>query len=179
MAVEEVSGARQKAPGNVEASTDEAQFVLQKVQPALLGLMDGSVSTLAPLFAAAGLTHSSHSAFFVGLAASVGAGISMGLSEALSDDGEVTGRGKPLIRGTITGLATTLGGMLHTLPFLIASLGLALHIAYGVVVVELLTIAYIRYRFMKTPLAQTVGQVIVGGGIVFAIGIWLGKLGAG
>jgi VIT1/CCC1 family predicted Fe2+/Mn2+ transporter len=158
---------------------EEAQFVLQKVQPALLGLMDGSVSTLAPLFAAAGLTHSSHKAFFVGLAASVGAGISMGLSEALSDDGEVTGRGKPLARGTITGLATTLGGMLHTLPFLIISLSLALHIAYGVVVVELLTIAFIRYRFMKTPLAQTVGQVIVGGGIVFAIGIWLGRVGSG
>ena len=157
----------------------EAQFILQKVQPALLGLMDGSVSTLAPIFAAAGLTHSSHSAFFVGLAASVGAGISMGLSEALSDDGEVTGRGKPILRGTITGVATTLGGMLHTLPFLIAVLGVALHVAYGVVVVELLSIAYIRYRFMKSPLAQTVGQVIIGGGIVFAIGLWLGRVGAG
>ncbi len=154
-------------------------FVLQKVQPALLGLMDGSVSTLAPLFATAGLTHSAHSTFFVGLAASVGAGISMGLSEALSDDGSVTGRGAPLARGVITGLATTLGGMLHTLPFLIANLVLALHLAYGVVIVELLAIAYIRFHFMKTPLAQTVGQVIVGGGIVFAIGLWLGKLGAG
>ena len=179
MAVEQIAKAGERDPGTVEAPTDEAQFVLQKVQPALLGLMDGSVSTLAPLFAAAGLTHSSHGAFFVGLAASVGAGISMGLSEALSDDGEVTGRGKPLMRGVITGLATTLGGMLHTLPFLIATLGLALHVAYGVVVVELLAIAYIRYRFMKTPLPQTVGQVIVGGGIVFAIGLWLGRLGAG
>jgi VIT1/CCC1 family predicted Fe2+/Mn2+ transporter len=159
-------------------STDH-DFVLQKVQPALLGLMDGSVSTLAPLFATAGLTHSSHKAFFVGLAASVGAGISMGLSEALSDDGKVTGRGNPWARGVITGLATTLGGMLHTLPFLIASLAFALHLAYGVVVVELFTIAYIRYHFMKTPLAQTVGQVIVGGGIVFAIGLWLGRIGAG
>ena len=157
----------------------EAEFVLQKVQPALLGLMDGSVSTLAPLFATAGLTHNSHSAFFVGLAASVGAGISMGLSEALSDDGAVTGRGKPLARGIITGVATTLGGMLHTLPFLITALALALHLAYGVVVVELLAIAYIRYRYMKTPLAQTVLQVIVGGGIVFGIGIFLGKIGAG
>ncbi len=154
-------------------------FVLQKVQPALLGLMDGSVSTLAPLFATAGLTHSAHNAFFVGLAASVGAGISMGLSEALSDDGSVTGRGAPVARGVITGMATMLGGMLHTLPFLLGSLTLALHLAYGVVVVELLTIAYIRFHFMKTPLAQTVGQVIVGGGIVFAIGLWLGKLGAG
>ncbi len=162
----------------VDSDTNH-DFVLQKVQPALLGLMDGSVSTLAPLFATAGLTHSAHNAFFVGLAASVGAGISMGLSEALSDDGSVTGRGAPLTRGVITGLATTLGGMLHTLPFLLTSLMLALHLAYGVVVVELLAIAYIRFHFMKTPLAQTVGQVIVGGGIVFAIGLWLGKLGAG
>jgi len=156
----------------------EAQFVLQKVQPALLGLMDGSVSTLAPIFAAAGLTHRPLSAFYVGLAASVGAGISMGLAEALSDDGEVTGRGNPIVRGAITGLATTVGGMLHTLPFLIAVLSVALHVAYGVVIVELLAIAYIRYHFMKSPLAQTVGQVIIGGGIVFAIGLWLGRIGA-
>lgn len=160
------------------------EFVLQKVQPALLGLMDGSVSTLAPLFATAGLAahtspHAAHIAFFVGLAASVGAGISMGLSEALSDDGTVTGRGNPIMRGAITGIATTLGGMLHTLPFLINSLPTALHLAYGVVVFELLAIAHIRYHFMKTPLAQTIGQVIVGGGIVFAIGLWLGHIGAG
>ena len=109
----------------------------------------------------------------------MGAGISMGLSEALSDDGTVTGRGNPLARGLITGLATMLGGMLHTLPVPDVELLLALHVAYGVVVVELLAIAYIRFHFMKTPLAQTVGQVIVGGGIVFAIGLWLGKLGAG
>jgi len=160
------------------AETD-AQFVLQKVQPALLGLMDGSVSTLAPIFAAAGLTHRPLSAFYVGLAASVGAGISMGLAEALSDDGEVTGRGNPIARGAITGLATTIGGMLHTLPFLIAVLSVALHVAYGVVVVELFAIAYIRYHFMKSPLAQTVGQVIIGGGIVFGIGLWLGRIGAG
>jgi erythrin-vacuolar iron transport family protein len=157
----------------------DAQFVLQKVQPALLGLMDGSVSTLAPLFAAAGLTGSSPKAFFVGLAASVGAGISMGLAEALSDDGKVTGRGTPVLRGAITGIATTIGGMLHTLPFLIHNLATALHAAYIVVAIELIAIAFIRYKFMKTPLAQTVGQVIVGGGIVFAIGLWLGRLGAG
>lgn len=156
----------------------EAEFVLQKVQPALLGLMDGSVSTLAPLFAAAGLTHSPHAAFFVGLAASVGAGISMGLAEALSDDGAVTGRGNPWTRGLITGGATTLGGMLHTLPFLLANLTVALQVAYMVVVVELLLIAYIRYRYMKTPLASTIFQVIVGGGIVFALGVWLGRIGA-
>ena len=154
-------------------------FVLQKVQPGLLGLMDGSVSTLAPLFAAAGLTHDAHKAFFVGLAASVGAGISMGLAEALSDDGKVSGRGGPATRGAITGIATIIGGMLHTFPFLIPDLAAALRIAYGVVVIELLAIAFIRYRFMKTPLLQTVVQVIIGGGIVFALGIWLGRIGAG
>lgn len=178
MAVEQADQTKTQDALQAERDAD-SRFVLQKVQPALLGLMDGSVSTLAPIFAAAGLTHRSLSAFFVGLAASVGAGISMGLSEALSDDGEVTGRGKPVTRGAITGVATTIGGMLHTLPFLILDLNLALHVAYGVVAVELLAIAFIRYRFMKTPLAQTVGQVIIGGGIVFAIGLWLGKVGAG
>jgi VIT1/CCC1 family predicted Fe2+/Mn2+ transporter len=157
----------------------EKRFVLQKVQPALLGLMDGAVSTLAPIFAAAGLSQVSRDAFFVGLAASVGAGISMGLAEALSDDGEVTGRGSPWTRGGITGIATTVGGMLHTLPFLIEDLQLALHAAYAVVSVELLAIALIRYRFMRSPLPQTIGQVIVGGGIVFGIGLWLGQIGAG
>jgi VIT1/CCC1 family predicted Fe2+/Mn2+ transporter len=152
--------------------------VLQKVQPALLGLMDGSVSTLAPIFAAAVATNRSSTAFYVGLAASLGAGISMGLAEALSDDGTVTGRGGPLTRGAITGVATALGGMLHTLPFLIPNVHTALHWAYGVVVVELIAIAFIRWRFMKTPLAKTVLQVIVGGGIVFAIGWWLGVMGA-
>lgn len=154
-----------------------AAYVLQKVQPALLGLMDGSVSTLAPLFAAAGLTHQAHKAFFVGLAASLGAGISMGLAEALSDDGEVSGRGNPISRGLITGSATALGGMLHTLPFLIDNLNYALHMAYVVVAVELITIAMIRYKFMKSPLWSTIFQVIIGGGIVFLLGIWLGKLG--
>ena len=181
MAIDQSNTHKREAekPPQAKAPDSEAQFILQKVQPGLLGLMDGSVSTLAPIFAAAGLTGHSRSALFVGLAASVGAGISMGLAEALSDDGEVTGRGKPITRGLITGLATTLGGMLHTLPFLIASLAVALHLAYGVVVVELIAIAYIRYRFMKSPLVKTVIQVIVGGGIVFAIGVWLGHLGAG
>jgi VIT1/CCC1 family predicted Fe2+/Mn2+ transporter len=153
-------------------------FVLQKVQPALLGLMDGSVSTLAPIFAVAGLTGKPIDAFYVGLAASVGAGISMGLAEALSDDGRVSGRGGPIMRGVITGIATILGGMLHTLPFLIPHLRAALWTAYVVVVFELLVIAWIRFRFMKSPLAQTIVQVIVGGGVVFAVGVWLGKLGA-
>jgi hypothetical protein len=153
-------------------------FVLQKVQPALLGLMDGAVSTLAPIFAVAGLTAKPENAFFVGLAASLGAGVSMGLAEALSDDGSVTGRGGPLLRGAITGIATAIGGMLHTFPFLIPDLSVALKIAYAVVVAELIAIAFIRYRFMSGNLWATIGQVIVGGGIVFGIGIWLGRIGA-
>ena len=154
-------------------------FVLQKVQPALLGLMDGAVSTLAPIFAAAGLTGKPQNAFFVSLAASLGAGVSMGLAEALSDDGTVTGRGGPLERGAITGLATAIGGMLHTFPFLIPNLDVALKIAYAVVAAELIAIAFIRWRFMSGNLWATIAQVIVGGGIVFGIGIWLGQLGAG
>ena len=155
----------------------ETQFVLQKIQPALLGLMDGSVSTLAPIFAAAELTRSTHSAFFVGLAASVGAGISMGLAEALTDDGTVTGRGHPLRRGAITGIATAIGGMLHTLPFLISNLHNALELATVVVVIELFAIAWARYKFMNSPLLRTALQVVLGGAIVFAIGLWLGKFG--
>ena len=154
-------------------------FVLQEIQPGLLGLMDGSVSTLAPIFATAGLTGRPLSAFFVGLAASLGAAISMGLSEALSDDGSVTGRGGPLRRGAITGVATGIGGMLHTLPFLVPDLGIALKLAYAVVVCELIAIAYIRYSFMGGKLANTIVQVVIGGGIVFAIGVWLGQIGAG
>jgi VIT1/CCC1 family predicted Fe2+/Mn2+ transporter len=160
------------------AKNNNNTFVIQKVQPGLLGLMDGSVSTLAPIFAAAGLTHQPIKAFYVGLAASLGAGISMGLAEALSDDGTVTGRGNPLVRGGITAFATALGGMLHTLPFLSPDLHTALHFAYIVVVCELLGIAFIRYKFMETPLFKTILQVIVGGGIVFMLGIYLGKIGA-
>ncbi|MCW3058877.1 MAG: hypothetical protein JWQ02_698 [Capsulimonas sp.] len=177
MAAEELVEGREAVLSEADQKTNH-DFVLQKVQPALLGLMDGSVSTLAPLFAAVGVTHRPIDGFFVGLAASVGAGISMGLAESLSDDGAVTGRGNPIMRGAITGLATMFGGMLHTLPFLIHDLSMALHLAYAVVVFELFAIAFIRYQFMKSPLAQTVGQVIIGGGIVFAIGLWLGKLGA-
>ena len=177
----EDSGERDVVWAQARATHEEehARFVLQVVQPALLGLMDGSVSTLAPLFATAGLTHDAHKAFFVGLAASIGAGISMGLAEALSDDGVVSGRGNPWLRGVITGAATILGGMLHTLPFLLSNLGVALHAAYAVVILELFIIAYIRFRYMKSPLGQTVVQVILGGGLVFAIGLWLGSLGAG
>jgi VIT1/CCC1 family predicted Fe2+/Mn2+ transporter len=154
------------------------KFVLQKVQPALLGLMDGAVSTLSPIFAAAGLTGKTSGAFFVGLAASLGAGVSMGIAEALSDDGTITGRGRPMLRGAITGVATAIGGMLHTFPFLISDLTTALHVAYGVVVFELIAISFIRFRYMKTGIWSTVGQVIVGGGVAFGIGLWLGQFGA-
>jgi len=155
--------------------TIQPSFVIQKVQPALLGLMDGSVSTLAPIFATAGLTGNPMKAFYVGLASSMGAGVSMGLAEALSDDGKVTGRGSPIMRGGITAFGTAFGGMLHTLPFLIPDMHQALHLAYAVVIFELLAIALIRYRFMKSPLWRTILQVIVGGGIVFALGIFLGQ----
>jgi VIT1/CCC1 family predicted Fe2+/Mn2+ transporter len=159
-----------------EAAADQ-QFILQRIQPALLGLMDGSVSTLAPIFATAGLTGQAHDAFFVGLAASVGAGISMGLAEALSDDGVASGRGSPVARGLITGAATAVGGMLHTMPFLINDLRAALPLAYLVVVIELLAIAIIRFRYMRSPLGKTIVQVIFGGAVVFAVGVWLGSLG--
>jgi VIT1/CCC1 family predicted Fe2+/Mn2+ transporter len=165
----------------VAKPTDDADrqgFLLQKVQPALLGLMDGSVSTLAPLFATAELTANSHKAFLVGSAAALGAAISMGLAEALSDDGKSTGRGSPVLRGFITGASTGIGGMLHTLPFLGKSLALALHLAYGVVVLELCAIAFIRFRYMRSSPGKTVLQVIVGGAIVFAVGLFLGRLGA-
>ena len=148
------------------ASRHDRDFVLQKVQPALLGFMDGSVSTLAPLFAAAGLTGNPMSAFYVGLAAFVGAGISMGLAEALSDDGTVTGRGDPWGRGVITGVATIVGGMLHTIPFSLPNLTLALHLAYVVVALGLLVIAYIRWHYMRTALGRTIAQVVVGGAVV-------------
>jgi VIT1/CCC1 family predicted Fe2+/Mn2+ transporter len=152
-------------------------MVLQRVQPALLGLMDGSVSTLAPLFAAAELTQRPMAAFYVGMAASFGAAISMGLAEALSDDGVISGRGKPWTRGLITGIATMLGGMFHTLPFLLPSLHLALTLAYVVVAVELVAIAYIRRHYMHSPLGKTIVQVVVGGALVFAIGVLLGNAG--
>jgi VIT1/CCC1 family predicted Fe2+/Mn2+ transporter len=156
----------------------EVSLVLRVVQPALLGLMDGSVSTLAPLFAAAELTGRPMAAFYVGMAASIGAAISMGLAEALSDDGVITGRGTPVMRGMITGLGTFFGGMFHTLPFLIDDMRTALMLAYVVVFIELVTIAYIRYKYMASPLGRTLIQVVLGGGLVFAIGLWLGKLGA-
>jgi rubrerythrin len=155
-----------------EERSHQRLFVLQFVQPGLAGLMDGSVSTLAPLFAAAFATHKSWDAFLVGLAASVGAGISMGFAESLSDDGSLTGRGSPWIRGSVTGLMTTAGGLGHTLPFLISDFHVATIVAVIIVAIELGVISYIRHRYMDTPFLQAAFQVIVGGVLVFLTG-WL------
>lgn len=149
-------------------------FVLQTVQPGLAGLMDGSVSTLAPIFAAAFATHKPHIAFLVGISAAVGAGISMAFAEALSDDGKLTGRGHPFRRGVIIGLMTFLGGIFHTLPFLASNLDTALIIAYLVVAVELFAIAYIRYHYFQMKFWLSVVQVVIGGAMVFAAGILIG-----
>lgn len=142
-------------------------FLLRVVQPGLAGLMDGSVSTLAPIFATAFATKNPLTAFLVGMAAATGAGISMAFSEALSDDGELTGRGSPVVRGTITGLMTFLGGCLHTLPFLISSIHLALILAYVVVAVELVAIAAIRHRYFGTQWLKSMVQVVGSGILVF------------
>jgi rubrerythrin len=169
---------REHLTADARHSEDESArrlFVLQVVQPGLAGLMDGSVSTLAPLFAAAFATHSSSDAFRVGLAASVGAGISMAFAEALSDDGSMTGRGKPLLRGIVCGLMTTAGGIGHTMPYLIAGFNTATTVAACVVLVELVVISYIRNRYMDTPFLAASFQVIVGGALVFLAGILIGK----
>jgi rubrerythrin len=158
-----------------EDETARRMFLLQYVQPGLAGLMDGSVSTLAPLFAAAFATHNTWETFLVGLAASVGAGISMGFAEALSDDGSLTGRGAPWIRGTVCGLMTALGGLGHTLPYLIRDFWLATVLAVIVVAVELTAISYIRYRFMDTPFLSAAFQVVIGGTLVFLAGILIGS----
>ena len=150
-------------------------LVLQIVQPGLAGLMDGSVSTLAPLFAAAFATHSSRDALLVGLAASVGAGISMGFAEALSDDGALSGRGHPLVRGCASGLMTAAGGLGHTLPFVIGDFHAAFTIAIGVVFVELILISWIRHHYMDTPFLSAAFQVIVGGVLVFFAGMLIGS----
>jgi rubrerythrin len=167
----------QQASGALEeeAATRQRLFVLQVVQPGLAGLMDGSVSTLAPLFAAAFATHDTWSTFRVGLAAAVGAGISMGFAEALSDDGSLTGRGQPWIRGIVCGLMTALGGVGHTLPYLIPNFRTATAVAGAVVAVELAIIAWIRNHYMDTPLLSAVFQVVVGGVLVFLAGILIGS----
>jgi rubrerythrin len=158
-----------------ERETARRQFVLQVVQPGLAGLMDGSVSTLAPVFAAAFATHDSWQTFLVGLAASIGAGISMGFAEALSDDGSLTGRGHPWLRGIVCGLMTAVGGIGHTLPYLIPSFSWATGIAVAVVAVELWVIAWIRARFMDTPFLRAAYQVVIGGVLVFLTGILIGS----
>jgi rubrerythrin len=151
------------------------RFVLQVIQPGLVGLMDGSVSTLAPVFAAAFATHNSHNALLVGLAASIGAGISMGFAEALADDGKLSGRGAPLLRGLVCGLMTMAGGLGHTLPYIIPSFWTATVVAMIVVVLELAAIAYIQFRYMDTPIIPAVSKVMLGGALVLAAGILIGS----
>jgi rubrerythrin len=158
-----------------EAEASRRLFVLQIVQPGLAGLMDGSVSTLAPVFAAAFATKNSWDAFLVGMAASVGAGISMGFAEALSDDGTLTGRGHPWIRGLVCGLMTTAGGIGHTLPFLVPDFRVAMTLAIAVVVAELAVISYVRYRYMQSSFVSAAVQVAIGGMLVFAAGILIGS----
>lgn len=160
-----------------ENETDRAKrlFLLQVIQPGLAGLMDGSVSTLAPLFAAAFATHDSKQTFLVGLAASVGAGISMGFAEALSDDGSLTGRGHPWARGFVCGLMTALGGIGHTLPYLIPNVNTATSVAVCVVLVELGIISWVRHKFMDTPLWSAVLQIVLGGALVFLAGVLIGN----
>jgi rubrerythrin len=157
-----------------ETETKRRLFVLQVIQPGLAGLMDGSVSTLAPLFAAAFATHSTGSTFRVGLAAAVGAGISMAFAEGLSDDGTLTGRGKPLARGIVCGVMTAAGGIFHTLPYLFGNFHTATAIAIAVVACELLVISFIRNKYMDTPFLSASFQVIVGGVLVFLAGILIG-----
>jgi rubrerythrin len=163
-------GAREK-----EDAASKRVFMLQYVQPGLAGLMDGSVSTLAPLFAAAFATHNTWQTFLVGMAASVGAGISMAFAEALSDDGSLTGRGSPVIRGIVTGGMTAIGGLGHTLPYLISNFHVATAVSFFVVAIELAVISWIRHHYMDTPLLRATFQVVVGGVLVFIAGILIGS----
>jgi len=169
---------KEHLPPEVRDEEDVARrrmFVLQIVQPGLAGLMDGSVSTLAPVFAIAFATKDSRDAFITGLAASVGAGISMGFAEALSDDGTLSGRGKPLLRGVVCGAMTAAGGLGHTMPYLIHSFYLATMIAVVIVATELCVISWIRHRFMDSPIISATVQVMLGGALVFAAGVLIGK----
>ena len=152
----------------------ESEFVLQVVQPSLVGMIDGTVSTLAPIFAAA-VSSSSRTALLVGLATALGAGVSMGFSEALSDTGEETGRGSAVVRGTITGAATALGGVFHSLPFIIPNVNRALLVAGIVVAIELITIAWVRHRFLHVTLRSSLVVVTLAGAIVLAIGVAIGS----
>ena len=164
--------------GEARAREDDSarrRFILQVVQPGLVGLMDGSVSTLAPVFAAAFATENSRDAFLVGIASSVGAGISMGFAEALADDGKLSGRGTPLLRGVVCGLMTVAGGIGHTLPYLIRDFWTATALAGAVTVLELLVIAWIQWRYMETPPISAVAKVMLGGALVLGAGILIGK----
>lgn len=164
--------------GDVRQAEEEARrrlFVLRIIQPGLAGLMDGSVSTLAPIFAAAFATRNSWDAFLVGMAASIGAGISMGFAEALSDDGSLTGRGHPWMRGVVCGLMTTVGGIGHTMPYLIPNFTTATAVAVVIVAIELGAISWVRYKYMDTPLLQAAFQVVIGGVLVFLTGILIGS----
>jgi len=158
-----------------ENEEEHKQFVLTYVQPGLAGLMDGSVSTLAPVFAAAFATHNTWDTFLIGLAASIGAGISMGFTEALSDDGKLTGRGSPIKRGFASGIMTAVGGLGHALPYLISDFWTATSIAGFVVIIELWAIAWIQSRYMDTPFLRAALQIVFGGALVFAVGIIIGN----
>jgi erythrin-vacuolar iron transport family protein len=162
-------------PPNDDAAARRKLFVLQVVQPGLAGLMDGSVSTLAPLFCAAFATKNSFATFLVGLAASIGAGISMGFAEALSDDGSLTGRGRPWVRGLVCGFLTMAGGLGHTIPYVIPNFFTATAVAIAVVLVELAVIAWVRHRFMETPWWSALFQVVLGGLLVFGAGVLIGS----
>src|SRR6516164_1635204 len=156
--------------------SDEHTFLLQRVQPAMVGLIDGSLSTLAPIFAVALASHDTRYAFIAGLATSIGAAISMGFSEALSDTGELTGRGSPVARGLITGVGTFIGGILHSLPFLIANYRVALFFAVAVVGFELLALAYFRWKFFQDTFVRALGIVTFAGVVIVAISAGLGSL---
>jgi VIT1/CCC1 family predicted Fe2+/Mn2+ transporter len=156
--------------------TDEHTFLLQRVQPAMVGLIDGSLSTLAPIFAIALASHDTRYAFIAGLATSLGAAVSMGFSEALSDTGELTGRGSPVVRGTITGVGTFVGGILHTLPFLIPQYHVALFFAVAVVAFELMVLAYLRWKFFQDTFVRALGIVTFAGIIIAAVSAGLGSL---
>ncbi|GAC1337372.1 MAG: iron exporter MbfA [Acetobacteraceae bacterium] len=170
--------AAKRLPGETREQEDDSarrRFLLQVVQPGLVGLMDGSVSTLAPVFAAAFATQNSHDAFLVGIAASIGAGISMGFAEALADDGKLSGRGTPMLRGLVCGLMTIAGGIGHTLPYLIPDFWTATGLAGFVVVLELLAIAWIQWKYMETPPFAAAAKVMLGGALVLAAGVLIGK----
>jgi erythrin-vacuolar iron transport family protein len=157
--------------------TDRQTFLLQRVQPAMVGLIDGSLSTLAPIFSVAIVTHKPHYAFIAGLATAFGAGVSMAFSEGLSDTGELTGRGSPVMRGTITGIGTFIGGILHTLPFLIPHYQAAIWTAVAVVAGELLILAWLRWRFFEVGFIRALGSVTLGGVIIAAVSAALGSAG--